>query len=77
MRVFFCIKMLVHVLQDILYADLLAIAYRPYRMERQALDDCRFEDEDRRSTRPGYEIHTLGMQLGDGLRKDTVMPGVQ
>ena len=43
--------MLVHILQHVLDADLLAIADRPYAVELQSFADRTLEDEHRRCTR--------------------------
>ena len=65
--------MLVHVLQHVLNAYLLAVANAPHAVELQALDDGTLEDEHSRSTRATDEVDTLGRQLGNGLGEYGVM----
>ena len=76
-RVGFGIKILVHIHENVLDANLLAIADRPDAIELQTLDDSTFEDENCRSTRSTNEIDTVGIQLGNGLGEDGVMITIQ
>ena len=57
--------MIVHVLQHILDADLLAVTDAPDAVELQSLDDSTFENEHRRGTRAGNEINAQRIQMRD------------
>ena len=71
------VEMLIHVLQHIFNAYLLAVADTPDRAELQALDDGRLKDEYGGGTTAADEIHTLGVELGDGLGEHAVVPLVE
>ena len=75
-RVTLRIEVLVHILQCILDTNLLAVADAPDGIERQALDDRRFEDEHRRGTTARNKVRALGIELGNRLGKHTVIPCV-
>ena len=69
--------MIVHILEHVLDADLLAVADAPHAVELQSLDNGTLEDEYCRGTRTADEINTLRVQVRDGQRKDAVMVAVQ
>ena len=69
--------MLIHILQHVLDANLLAVADAPDTVELKSLADGTLEDEYRRGTRATDEIDTLRVQMGDGQREDTVMMAVE
>ena len=72
-RVSFRIKVLVQVLQHIFYADLRGVSHGPDGVELQPLGDGALQNKHRRSTRTGNKIHTLRMQLRNGLREYAVV----
>ena len=76
MRVTLRIEVLVHILQCILDTNLLAVADAPDGIERQALNDRRFEDEHRRGSTARDKVRALGIELGNRLGKHTVIPCV-
>ena len=69
--------MLVHILQHVLNANLLAVSYTPYRIELQAFNDSTLEYKYSRGTRATDEVSTIRIKFGDGEREDTVMMAVQ
>ena len=77
LRVGFGVKVLVHVLQHVLYANLLAVAYRPHAVELQPLDDGTLEDEHCRGTGAADEVDALRVQVRDGEREDAMVTAVQ
>ena len=75
-RVALGVKVLVHVLQYVLYADLLSVARTPHGVERQPLDYGRLEYEHGRGAASAYEVNALFVQCGDGFCEDAVVPCV-
>lgn len=63
------IKVLVHILEHVLDADLLAVADTPYGVELQTLLDGRLQDEDGRGAEPLIKSAPLGLSTGTGLVK--------
>ena len=61
--------MVVHILQHILYTDLLAVAYAPYGIELQAFRHRRLQDEHRCSTAARDEVSPLRTERRYGLCK--------
>ena len=57
--------MLVHILQHVLNANLLAVSYTPYRIELQAFNDCTLEYKYSRGTRAADEVSTIRIKFGD------------
>ena len=76
MRVFFLVKVFVHILQHVFHTNLFGVSHRPYGVELQSLGHGTLKDEYRRGTRTGNKVNTLWMQLWNGLAKNTVMPCV-
>ena len=58
---------LVHVLQHVFDAYLLAVANRPHAVELQSLDHGALQDEHRCGSRTADEIDTMRIEVGDGL----------
>jgi hypothetical protein len=60
------VEVLVHILQDILDANLLTVAYRPHTVELQSLDDGTLQDKDRCGAAAADEIGSLGVEVWNG-----------
>ena len=71
------VKGVVHVLQHVLDANLLAVADGPDAVELQSLDDSTLQNEDRCGTRARHEVHALRTQFGNGLCEHAVVLAVQ
>ena len=71
------VEVLIHILQHVLDAYLLAIADRPDTVELQALDDGTLEDEHGRGARAADEVGTLGRELGYGQCEHAVVAAVE
>ena len=67
------VKVLVHVFEHVLDADLLAVANRPDGVELQTLAHGRVDDEHGSGSRAADEVGALGIQGGDGLREHAVV----
>ncbi len=65
-RVGYGIEGFIHVLQHLFYPNLLGIAYRPHRVKLQPFHHSRFKDKYGSSTRAGYEVDALCMEVGNG-----------
>ena len=76
-RVGVWVVVLVHVLQYILNAYLLAVADAPHAVELQALDNGTFQNEHSGSTRAADEVDTLGRQLGNGFCEHGVVLAIE
>ena len=63
-------------MQHVFHTYLLGVAHRPYGVELQAFGNGTLQDEDRRGSRTGNQVHALRVQLRDGLAEDAVVPGV-
>ena len=77
LRVGLGIEVLVHILQHILDAYLLTVAYRPHAVELEAFDDGTLENKHRRGTGTRDEVDTLRIEVGDGQGEDAVVVAVQ
>ena len=76
-RVALSIEMLVHILQHGLDAVLLAIADRPHAVKLKSLAHGTLEDENGRSARAADEVGPLGIQMGNRLGEDRMVPAVE
>ena len=61
------VEVLVHVLQHILDAYLLSVAYTPDTVELQALDDGTLQNENGCSTRAADKVNALGVERRNGF----------
>ena len=77
MRVALGVEMLVHVLQHVFYAYLLAVADAPHGVELQALDYGRLKNEHGGGTAARDEVDTLGVEVGYRLGEHTVVVGIE
>ena len=77
LRVVLGIEMLVHILQHVFDADLLAVADTPHAVELQSLDDGTLQDEHGCGTRAADEIGALWTQVRNRQREDAVVVAVQ
>ena len=71
------VEVLVHVLEHVLDANLLAVAHAPHGVECQAFGDGRLEDEDCCGATTADEVCSLRRQAGDGLGEHAVVVGVE
>ena len=77
LRIGIGVEVLIHILQYILDADLLAVADAPHTIEPQSFDDGTLQDKYRCGTRAADEVCPTGMQIGNGKCKDAVVVAVQ
>ena len=77
LRIGLGVEVLVHILQHILDADLLAVAYRPHAVELQTLDDGTLQDEYRCGSAAADEIGSHGVEIRNGQGEHAVVVAVQ
>ena len=77
MRILVRIEVLIHILQHVFYAYLLAITDAPHTVKLQSLDDCRFKNEYSRGTRTTNKINAMRVKVRYRFGENTVMPCVE